>query len=160
MLVWFVWFRRLEHSDQIQRLGVEVWPGVGGCSREERERRVGGRSSRGGRVLEPVFLELAQLAEAAAALGAAVRPLTRVDALVLVQTVQVAETLLAVAAGVRPLARVDALVRLQAVEAPEASAADVAAVHFVSRLDGGHQTRRCLRVAGRHGRRDDLRLSV
>lgn len=123
---------------------------------------MGRRSGRGGRVFEPVLFELAQLAEAAATLSAAVRPLSRVDALVLVQTVQVAETLLAVAAGVRPLACVDALVRLQAVEAPEASAADVTAVHFVSRLNGWHQTRRCLRIPSpsRHGRRDDLGLSV
>lgn len=149
-------FRRLELLDQVQGLGVEMRPGVGGCSREERESRVGRRSSGGGRVLEAVFLELAQLAEAAAALSTAVRPLTRVDALVLVQTVQVSEALLAVAAGVRTLARMDALVRLQAVEAPEATAADVTAVHFVCRLDRWHQTWRHLDIASRHRRRDDL----
>ena len=79
-----------------------------------------------------MLLELAQLAEAAATERTAVRPLARVDALVLMQTVQVTEAFLAVAAWVRSLACMDALVRLQAVEAPEASATNITAVHFVS----------------------------
>lgn len=86
---------------------------------------------------EPVLLQLTQLPEGAAALSAAVRPLSGVDALVLVQAVEVAESLVAVAARVRSLPRVNALVGLQAVEAPEAAAAHVAAVDLVRAVSGG-----------------------
>lgn len=138
------YFPPLHHQEAllsgVQGLRSEMRPGEGVCRWGKREGGVGGE--RGGRVGEPVLLELAQLAEAAAALGAAVRPLPGVDALMLVQAVEVAEPLLAEPAGVWPFARVDALVGLEAVEPAEPAAAHVAAVDLVRalplRLHGGH----------------------